>query len=139
MIAAKVSTYDEVCTVIYDDEIYDRITDDNCPTKDKFVMPCCGYEAVTGFVDEQIASLFTVEEDSNMHFMVLKKFRKHADELWRESFKLLHKSGYCNVASKYMSLINFAKKRGFKEVEVVPKAYSKNNKLYDLHILKIEV
>ena len=138
MITAGFATMADINTVIYDDEIYDRITDDNCPPKEEFKTPTEGYEAVGGYVNGKIASIFVVH-DTKMHFMVLKPFRKYASKLWIQTIGFKPCSGYCEVPELYRSLINFAKKHGFKETSIKQDAHKKNGKLYNIHRLEYEV
>ena len=127
----------KIVKAIYD-ELYDRITDDNCPPKEEFKLPSEGYEAVGGYVDGKIASLFMVH-DKKMHFMVLKPFRKFARELLDASFKVWPYTVYCEIPSLYKTVINFAKRYGFKETKLELLAHKKNGKLYDIHTLEYEV
>ena len=138
MITASFAPIEDVRKLVYDDELYDRITDDNCPPKEEFEMPSEGYEAVGGYIDGKIVSLFMVH-DKKMHFMVLKPFRKFAGKLWKVSIKFMPCSGYCEVPALYGSLINFAKKHGFIETGIERLAHKKNGKLYDIHTLEYEV
>jgi len=76
--------------------------------------------------------------DKKMHFMVLKPHRRYSGRLWEEWFKLLPCVGYCEIPALYKSLINFAKKRGFREVKIKPLSHKKNGKLYDIHVLEFK-
>lgn len=137
MITAAFASKEDVEKLIYDDELYDRITDDNCPPKEEFEMPTEGFQAVGGYIGGKIASLFMVH-DSKMHFMVLKPYRKLASKLWMVSIGFMPCSGYCEVPSLYRSLINFAKKHGFIETKIELLAHKKNGKLYDIHTLELK-
>lgn len=138
MITAYLCPIEDVRAVIYDDEIYNRITDDNCPPKEYFVLPESGYISVGGYVDSKIASMFLVHGDK-MHFMVLKPYRKYARKLLKESFKVYPFNVYVEIPSCYMEVINFAKKFGFIEVGIEEKAHKKNGELYNVHTLEYEV
>lgn len=128
----------DIETVIFDAEIYERISDDNCPPKEKFKVPFNDAEYIGGYVEGEIASLFVVH-DKKMHFMVLKKFRKYARELLNASFCMRPKDVYCVIPSLYPEVINFAKNYGFKQTAVHKNAHLKNGILYDNHILVYEV
>ena len=134
---AAFAPYEDVKTVIYDDEIYDRITDDNCPPKKEFVLPESGYVAVGGYVGD-IASLFMVHGDK-MHFMVIKEYRKHSKDLLDLSFELYPRNVYCEIPSLYRSVINFALNYGFKETAISKLIYRKNGLFYNVHRLEYEV
>ena len=62
--------------------------------------------------------------------MVLKKHRKHARKLLDASFKRRPKPVYCEIPSLYMSVINFAKKYGFVEINKEPRAHKKNDSCF---------
>lgn len=138
MITANFAPIEDVKKLVYDDELYDRITDDNCPPKEQFEMPEDGYKAVGGYVDGEIASLFMVH-DNKMHFMVLKPFRRLSSKLWKASIRFMPCSGYCEVPALYKSLINFAKKHGFIETKIEKSAHKKNGIMYNVHTLEYEV
>jgi len=138
MITAREPCYEDVVKLIYDDELYDRMTHDDCPPKEEFQMPTDGYDAVGGYVSGDIASLFLVHDDK-MHFVVLKPCRKHARELLKASFQKRPRSVYCEIPSLYRSVINFAKNYGFIEASIEELAYKKNGQLYNIHRLEYEV
>lgn len=137
MIKAHLCEYRDIAAVILDDEIYDRIIDDNCPPKERFIAPESGYIYVGGYVSGKIASAFIVH-DGKMHFMVLKPYRKHARKLLRESFKAYPFNVYVEIPACYMEVINFAKNYGFEEVKIEENAHKKNGKLYAVHTLEYE-
>ena len=138
MITAAFAPMEDVKKLIYNDELYDRITDDSCPPKEDYILPEEGYIAVGGYIGGEIASLFMVH-GKKMHFMALKQYRKQARLLLKESFKVYPYDVYCAIPSLYMSVINFAKNYGFKETSVESRAHKKNGILYDIHILEYEV
>lgn len=138
MITAHLCDIEDVKTVIYDDEIYDRVTDDNCPSKEYFELPESGYISVGGYVDGIIASMFIVH-DNKMHFMVLKPYREYAGKLLKESFKVYPFNVYVEIPSCYMEVINFAKNYGFEEVKITENAHKKNGKFYSVYTLEYEV
>ena len=138
MITARKPCHEEVVKLIYDDDLYDRMTDDNCPPKEEFEMPTDGYDVVGGYVSGVIASLFLVHDDQ-MHFIVLKPYRKHARELLKASFQERPRSVYCKIPSLYRSVINFAKNYGFMEASIELLAHKKNGQLYNIHRLEYEV
>jgi len=138
MIHADKATYGEVKKIILNREIYDRISDDNSPSREEFIIPFEHANFIGGYVDCKIASLFIVH-GKKMHFMVLKEFREHANELLQSSFMLWPRDVYVEIPTLYRSVINFAKKFGFKEICVKENAHLKNGKLYDCHKLTYEV
>ncbi len=138
MITAHQPSYEEIVKLVFDDELYDRMTDDNCPPKEEFELPTEGYEAIGGYLYSQIVSLFLVYGDE-LHFVVLKPYRKHAVKLLDASFKMRPQTVCCKIASLYRPVINFAKNYGFKEIDIEPMAFKKNGQLYDIHKLMYEV
>lgn len=145
MITARHATYQETCKLFYDDELYDRISDDNCPGKEDFELPPAGYEAIGGYISGEIASIFFVyydhvyKENNHMHFMVLKPYRKYARKLLDASFKIYPQNVFCEIPSLYRAVINFAKNYGFKEMQIRKQEYKKNGQLYDMHRLIYKV
>lgn len=138
MITARKPCYEDMVKLIYDDDLYDRMTDDNCPPKEEFEIPTEGYEAVGGYISGEIASLFLVH-NNKMHFIVLKPYRKHARELLKASFQKRPHSVYCEISSLYRPVINFAKNYGFIETSIEILAHKKNGQLYNIHRLEYEV
>lgn len=137
MITIKIAPIEDVKTVVFDSELYDRITDDNCPSKEDFTLPTDGYTAIGGYIHGKIASMFIVH-DSKLHFMVLKPYRLYAWELLRDSFKFYPHNVYVQIPSLYRPVINFAKNFGFIETKIDKKAHKKDNRLYDVHTLTYE-
>lgn len=137
-ITAGLASKEDIDRVMFDDEIYDRISDDSCPPKEEIRLTYHEAKYVAGYIDGETASLAALH-DGRVHFMVLKPYRLHAHELWKETEKYLPPKMYAAVPSLYKTLINFAKKHGFREVDVQKKVYRKNGRLYDRHILLREV
>lgn len=137
-ITAKISDRREIEPFLLDAELYDRITDDNCPSMENFVFPEAGYIIIAGYVDNKIASMFIVH-DGKMHFMVLKPYRKYARLLLSESFRLHPFGVYVEIPSCYMAVVNFAKRCGFRELRIDAGAHKKNGNLYNVHTLSYEV
>ena len=138
MITAGICPLEDVKAVIYDDEIYERVTDDNCPPKEQFEIPPEGYIAIGGYIEGKIASIFLVH-GNKMHFMVLKNYRKYARQLLDESFKCYPFKVYVEIPASHKPVINFAKNYGFKEIKIEKMAHKKNGQLYDVHTLEYGV
>lgn len=137
-IKAKIARKNDVDRVIYDDEIYDRIGDDMCPPKEEFQFPYGELVTIGGYVDDKIASLFIVHKNNEMHFMVLKSYRKYARRLLKASFGLWPFDVWVNIPALYMSVINFSRKNGFVVSEIIKNGHLKGGKLYDCYILKTD-
>ena len=115
--------------------IYDRISCDGAPSRERLKIP---YEKATyigGFVNGETASLTIVHHGGKVHFMVLPRFKMFADELWEKSSRLCPKRMFAIVPSLYGTLLNFAKKHGFKETGMQKQNFLKNGRLYDCHVL----
>lgn len=138
MIYARYAEKSEIGKIIFDKEIYDRISDDKSPDREDFQIPRNNVSYIGGYVDGIIVSLFIVH-GKKLHFMVLKKFRVYANELLKASFALWPRNVYVEIPTLYRSVINFAKNFGFKEIGVDKKSHLKNGKLYDCHKLSYEV
>lgn len=140
MITACKPEISDIVEVMFDPEIFDRTNPDGTVQ----VKPCDLYKAnfdgwnfIGGYVDGKIASLFIVK-DRQMHFWVLKPFRKYSRELLDRSFGLWPYDVWCKIPSLYKTVINFAKNYGFEETDIEPDCYSKDGKLYDMHILEFK-
>lgn len=131
----KKPSIDDICIILYDDEIYDRVTDDNCPKKEDFNLPdISNIDVLGGYIDNKIVGLFMVH-DSKLHFMVLKKHRKYARSFLQKCLKLYEKPVYCEIPVLYNCVINFAKKSGFKLIAILKDAHTKNNKKFNVYKL----
>lgn len=139
MICVGLPNKKDIEHILFDDEIYDRITDDNCPDKGGFQIPFKGCIYIGGYIDGHIASLFIVHNDNKMHFMVIKQHRQHAKELLAASFKMWPHDVYVEIPALYQSVINFAKNFGFVETEIKKDDHLKNGTLYDCQKLSYEV
>ncbi len=123
-ITIKNPNQEDIKTIIMDEEIYDRISDDNSPSLKEFqldtnLLDCFKLHILGGYIADKIVSLYIVH-DGFLHFMVLKPYRKYARELYKLSAAQSPQDIYTKVASKYKSLINFAKHNGFIETGIEP-------------------
>lgn len=125
-----------ILSVLLDDEIYDRMTDDLDPSKDTLGnADLSGYGVYAGYVDGQIASAFLVRKGL-LHFYCLRKHRKHARELLQLSLEAHGQKVFCQIPVLYRETINFAKKAGFVKIGEKAKAWLKNGKLYGVEVLE---
>ncbi len=130
------STKAEVDRVVYDPEIYDRISDDNSPPLEAFQMVYLG-TMITGYVNGEVASLFHVVS-GKLHYMVLKPYRRHARALLRQAFELYPHPVWCSIPALYMEVINFALNFGFRRFAIEEKGHKKNGEFYDCHLLEYD-
>ena len=138
MITAKIPSRHDIEKVMFNDEIYENTNPDGTQPKELCNIHKAnleGWNFIGGYIAGEIASLFIVH-NSQMHFWVLKEFRKHARELLAESFKLWPYDVFVKIPKLYQSTINFARKVGFKTVDIEKKNYMKNSKLYDTEVMR---
>ncbi len=133
MINLRQVTTQEAEKVLFDPEIYDRISDDLCPlTVD---LPDIDYWG--GYIGDELASItiyHPFRDGLKIHFHVLKPYRSMARHLL--DISLLYEGPiYVEIPTKYQSVINFAKNAGFTEIERRFNSYCKNGKLYDKVLL----
>lgn len=138
MIYIKKPSKKDIDTILFDPEIYDRITDDITYGAD-IRVPYDKWFFLGAYIDGKIVGLFYVHDDDWMHFAVLKKYRKYAKEILNKCLKLYPFSIYCIIPTLYKTVINFAKKHNFKQDCVLLKNYLKNGKAYDSVKLVYEV
>lgn len=133
MIELKIPTKEEIDLITFDNEIYERASDDTCPSKEWFrgnfnydlfyFMGC--------FLDGKIIGLACIEKNGQFHFEVLKEYRKkYAREALRLILRQLKKEIFCEIPTLYQGVINFAKNHGFKEVGISTEDYIKNGIFY---------
>ena len=106
----------DVARIIHDPDLYDRMAEDGSPAQ--IAIPK-GPDYILGLAHRPASLL--VEHGGKIHFMVLKPYRKRARELWAASLKVLGlRKVYCEIPSKFMETINFAKHVGFVETSISP-------------------
>jgi hypothetical protein len=136
MISADLPTRAEIALVMFDDEIFHRTNPDGVINSYKIEgANLAGWHFIGGYVDGLIASLFIVKDDQ-MHFWVLKGYRKHARGLLAASFSKWPKDVWCEIPALYQSVINFAKNYGFIQTGINRNSFMKNGKLYDKIVLR---
>lgn len=140
MITVKTPSMDDIKAVILDPEIYDKASDDNCPERNEFDLENLlesseePHNFIGGYIDGQIAALCDLH-NGEIHYEVLKPYRKYARLIWQKIINNYDVKGVARVPIIHKSMINFAKKAGFREGGIVKNAYLKNNNLYDIQIL----
>lgn len=126
MIEIKIPTKDDIDLITFDEDIWNRTIDDRCPSKENCVIPYDLFRFYGFYMDNKIVGLASIEEDNRLHFEVLKPFRKFA----REMIKLILEKEdylYCAITIFHKSVINFAKKSGFKEIGFCEGLFIRNN------------
>lgn len=139
MIEVKEPTKEEIDLITFDDEIYSRSMDDTTLTKEqiKKIFPYNLFKFLGCYLDGKIIGLSSIE-NGRFHFEVLKPYRKHARECLKASLEQLEKPLVCEIPTLYKSVINFAKKSGFKELGESINIYRKDNINYKMIRLRYE-
>ncbi len=136
MIEIKRPTKEDIDLLTFDDEIWQRTTDDNCPNKEEFKKDYDFYnyfEFWGCYLKNQIIALASVKSDGNFHFEVLKPYRKFARIALNGFITVLNRNLFCEIPILYKEVINFAINNGFKQSEIIPdKDFIKNGIKYKL-------
>lgn len=137
MIEIREPSREEIKSILTDPEIYDRITDDDCPSREdyEFSDPF-GSQYFGGYVDGRLIGV-VIHHDGEIHVNILKDFRReHKSELLREALKRIDRDEVrAEIPSLFPSIIQFAKDEGFREERIVKDGYRKNGKTYDTLIM----
>jgi len=128
LIEVRIPDIGDILSILFDDEIYDRISDDTCPPKEDYDFPEHGLKNIGCYLDDKIIGLAIIEENGKLHFQVLKAYRRHASKCLKACLKEIDDPLFCEIPLLYMSVINFAKKHGFSESGINDDTYIKNNK-----------
>lgn len=130
----------EVKAILTDEEIYDRIADDDCPSREEyeFVDPFHA-EYIGGYLDGKLIGL-VIHHDGEIHVNILKDYRKQfKSELLRGALQRINRAKvWAEIPSLFPSIIQFAKDEGFREDRVIKGGFQKHGKTYDTHILVYE-
>ena len=138
LIVRETKDHEEIKQVLCHPVIYDCISDDNCPTADKFEPPESA-QYIAGYVDNDIIGLMIyhrVTEGLKCHIQVLPEYRK----LYSRKFaQMALKFGeaknatiFSEVPTLYPNVIEFAKEFGFKQIGNIRDSYTKKGMVYDV-------
>lgn len=136
MIEIRTPTAKEIESIYFDDEIFDRISDDNTQGFKGVSLPWGKYLMIGGYLNNKIISLVHIHLDGQLHFATLKDYRLHAKEALERSLEKVGFDTWVEIPLLYKSVINFAKKMGYKERGLSSKKHLKNGKEYDKLILE---
>ena len=126
----------DILAVVLNDEIYDRHTEDTDPPKGALGRAdFSGWTVFGGYVEGKIASLFMVQ-GGQLHFYCLKAYRAYARGFLNSALARHKKTVFCEIPVLYRSVINFAKKGGFKNIEIKSKAWLKRGVFYDVEVMQ---
>lgn len=136
MIEIRKPTREDIDLITFDDEIWQRIIDDNCPSKEELKKneDFYNYFEFWGcYLNNRIIALASVRKDGNFHFEVLKPYRKYSRIALNGFLTVLNRDLFCEISTFYQSVINFAKNNGFKEEgEILGRKLIKNGIEYKL-------
>ena len=144
MIIKECHNIDDIKTVLCHPEIYDTITDDNCPKLEDFVPPMNEeYTYIVGYVKgEPIgAMIYHKYRDGNKcHVQVLPEYRKEYAKKFGEQ-SLLFKGTlplYAEIPDLYKNVLDFALINNFKVIDVKESDYIKNGQTYNVNVLEFQ-
>lgn len=133
---------EEAADVLNDPWVYDRITSDFSPKSVDDYPRDTIY--LGGYANGSLVSVFNVhlfELGYKIHFQTLRPYLLCARELFEQALDYIMptlKKVYCEIADLYPSVINFARKSGFREVQVNEQSFLKNGRWYDRHLMVLE-
>ncbi len=136
----ETTSLNEITSILLDDEIYERLADDDCPKREDFqFMDPFHSQYFGGYVDGQLMGMI-IHHDGKIHVNILKDFRKeYKSEFLRKALSMIDRSRiYAEIPDLYPSIIAFAKSEGFREESVIKNKFRKNGVAYDTHIMVYE-
>ena len=132
MIEIKTPSEAEFYSIIFDNEIYDRISDDHSPAKEDFRINLDDYKIFGFFLGKKIIGILTQDNKDYIHLQVLKSYRKdYASIGLRTCLDKLKGDIFCEIPTLYKNVIDFAEMHGFKKWHIEKDSYLKNRLLYD--------
>lgn len=136
MIEIRKPSKEDINLVSFDDEIWQRTSYDNCPTRGELKANDYFYnyfEFLGCYLNNKIIALAIVSNQGNFHFEVLKPYRKYARIALNGFLTVLNRDLFCEIPTLYREVINFAKNNGFKEEgEILGREFTKNGINYKL-------
>jgi len=142
VIARETKDRTEIESVLKHPEIYETITDDDCPPADECVIPIDeNYKYIGGFVNGKIIAIMVYHKCSGgnkCHVQVLPEYRKdYALKFGEQSLLFRGTQPLCaEIPDLYKNVLDFAFRFGFEVIETRKQDYCKNGKKYDLQILR---
>ncbi len=144
MITANFATQEEFETVFFDQELYDRHSQDTDP--DMGTIRAGNMESafksstfLSSYVDGELAGYLQIESNGHLHVSVLKDYRNRGKEIVDACLELWPFNFFVAIPECFPSVYHFAKNYGCKEKEIRKDAWMKNGKAHDVHILTYEV
>lgn len=144
MIVVNTTNIDDIKTILCNPDIYDCISNDNCPSSEHFEPPKTA-QYIAGYVDNKIIALMIyhkVEEGLKCHIQVLPEYRKkYAREFARIALEFGEAKNaiiYSEIPTCFPNVIRFAKEVGFTETGRIKESYPKNGMKHDVIKLRKE-
>lgn len=142
MIVKQTTDINEIKHIICNNEIYDCITDDNCPPRDEFEPPVDeDHMYIGGYVNNEIIAIMVYHKYKDgqiCHVQVLPEFRKeYAIQFGEQSLSFRGtRPLYAEIPTLYPNVIHFAKLNGFKEIETIKDSHVKDGSLSDVKVMR---
>ena len=137
MIARETKNIDEIKSILFDDEIWNRVKADNCNSE--FIEDC---KYIGCYLDGKIVGVgmyHQVEDFTMCHMNILKEHRKTIGlEFGKEALK--HSPSdtlYTNIPEIFPGIMRYVEALGFKLVSVVKDAIKKDGKNLSVSIYKL--
>lgn len=140
----KQASIQEAKTILTDPVIYETITSDNAPPVDQYEPEQALY--IGGFMGE-IFGLFVFHPKSQIlwqtHIQVLPGYRTYSMEFAKKGLEWFWQNTSvlklcAEIPSKYMNVLNFGLKNGFKIDGRIDNAYLKGGELHSIYYLSLE-
>ena len=142
MIIKETFNAEGIKTVLCHPEIYDSITDDNCPNAEDFEPPITDdYRYVVGYVKGAPIGVMVYhkyKDGNECHVQVLPEYRKeYAKQFGQQSLSF---QGivplYAEIPSLYENVLKFALLNNFEVIDIIDDGYIKNGVKYLVNVLK---
>ena len=130
----EVTDPEEILSILLDEEIYERISDDDSPSREDYVFRSMGGKFYGGYVDGRLVGLIA-HHGNQIHVNLLKGYRHYKRDLWHGVKERLAPPVYAKIPSLFPAIIEFAKSEGFTLDTVIKDAYKKNGDTYDIHVM----
>ena len=120
-INTRLGTHEEMMSLMLHDDLFERICDDNTPSKSDIHVPEGFFHIIISTVNDRLASYFLIHHHNHMHFGVLKPYRKFARTLFNKAFNFYGQDVFCEIPACYPEVINAAKRVGFTQTKILKK------------------
>lgn len=134
----------EIESILFDNYIWDCISDDNTPNKEDINLLNYCHKYVGGYTDDgcifSIMCYHYINKELFCHIHVLPKYRKeYALEFGKKVLENETETLYTKIPYNHRHIVNFAKKFGFEVIDYYDDGSIKNGKHYKTYKLKREI